>query len=179
MKILPSFSADPIKAGAGFAGVAVIVLSWPGLAQAQAQAPRPETVTWTVSAPSTDIKAGASLVLTLQGAVQDGWHVYSLKQVQDGPTPLLVSLDNNTFVTSGGVVTGSPPVKQRDDAFGFDTQFYAQPFTLSVPVRLTPKLQPGAVAIPLRVRFQTCNGAVCQPPRTVRLSATVNVQAAR
>jgi hypothetical protein len=26
------------------------------------------------------------------------------------------------------------------------------------------------------VRFQTCNGRICQPPRTVHLSATVNLQ---
>ncbi len=139
-------------------------------------AARGETVSWTVSAsPEDSIKAGSRLTLTLRGTVQDGWHLYSLKQAPDGPTPLLISLGANSVASAGGAVTGTPPIRRRDPAFGLDTQYYEQAFTLTVPVRLKPNLKPGQQAIPLNVRFQTCNGTVCQPPKTVHLSASVNL----
>lgn len=139
-------------------------------------AARGETVSWTVSAPTEDaIKPGSRLTLTLRGTIQDSWHLYSLKQAPDGPTPLLISLGANSVATAGGAVTGTAPTKRRDPAFGLNTQYYEHAFTLTVPVRLKPNLKPGQQAIPLNVRFQTCNGTVCQPPKTVRLSAPVNL----
>ena len=81
--------------------------------------------------------------------------------------------------TAEAAAESSAPVKQRDAAFGFDTQFYAKPFALTVPVRLKAGARPGPQTIPLSVRFQTCNGAVCQPPKTVHLSATIDLKAAR
>ena len=55
-----------------------------------------------------------------------------------------------------------------------DTHFYSNAFTLTLPVKL--KSKPGAgQAVPVSVRFQTCNGRICQPPKTVHLSAAVNL----
>jgi hypothetical protein len=158
---------------------ATLLLALSGAALGQEGDRRAETVTWTVSAPEAAAKPGGRLTLKVQGAVQSGWHVYSLKQAEDGPTPLLVKLQANPAATAAGAVTGTAPVRQRDAAFGFDTEFYDKDFVLTVPVRLRANLKPGPQAIPLTVRFQTCNGAVCQPPKTVRLSAAVNLQVPR
>lgn len=152
------------------------LLSSGGLALAQ-DAPRPQTVTWSVAAPAGPAKAGGKLALVVQGDVLDGWHVYSLKQAPDGPTPLLVGLAANKVAKAGGAVTESKPDKLHDAAFGFDTQFFARSFTVTVPVRLNANLKAGPQAIPLNVRFQTCNGGTCQPPKTVHLSANIDVQA--
>ena len=35
----------------------------------------------------------------------------------------------------------------------------------------------GPQQIPISVRFQTCNGHICQPPKTVKLSVPVTVRA--
>lgn len=134
----------------------------------------PDTVSWSVA--PHEAKAGGKLALTLRGTVQDGWHVYSLKQAPDGPTPLLVSLGANNAIAADGAATESKPVKQHDPAFGLDTQFYEHAFTLTVPVRFKPQAA-GQQVVPVNVRFQTCNGRICQPPKTVHLSAPVNVQA--
>jgi len=157
-----------------FAGLALGGLSLNG--NAMAQAALGETVTWSVQAPEA-AKPGAKLALTLHGSVKDGWHVYSLKQRQDGPTPLLVSLNAGSAARAAGAVTESPPNKVRDAAFGFDTQFFDRPFTLTVPVRLRADLKAGPQAVAVDVRFQTCSGGTCQPPKTVHLSATVNIAA--
>jgi hypothetical protein len=171
---MSSFLSNPIKVPLA----ALLCLVFAGAAQAQ-DGVRAETVTWAVTAPGGAALNGQRLSLIVQGTVQDGWHVYALKQADDGPTPLLVGVERNDVAQAAGAVTGSAPVKQHDAAFGFDTQFYARPFTLRVPVRLKAGAKPGPQTIPLSIRFQTCNGAVCQPPKTVHLSATLDLKAAR
>jgi DsbC/DsbD-like thiol-disulfide interchange protein len=154
----------------------IIAVAWPFAALAQ-DAARPQTVTWSVAAASEAAKPGSKLALVVQGTVLDGWHVYSLKQAPDGPTPLLVNLAANAVAGADGAVKESTPEKIHDAAFGLDTQFFAHPFTVTVPVKLKANLKPGPQAIPLNVRFQTCSGGTCQPPKTVRLSAAIDVQA--
>jgi len=154
-------------------------LSLQGAAQAQApDEPPGNTVSWTVSVqPANAVKQGSRLTLTLQGTVQDGWHVYALRQLPAGPTPLRVTLDANDVAAADGAPSGSVPAKIRDPSFGLDTEYYAHPFTLTLPLRLGSHLAAGRQSISVSVRFQTCNGRVCQPPKTVHLSAPVDVQA--
>ena len=62
-------------------------------AAAQSSDARAETVSW--SAPTITAAKGDKAKLTLNGTVLTGWHVYSLKQALEGPTPLVVTLDAN------------------------------------------------------------------------------------
>jgi hypothetical protein len=128
-----------------------------------------DTVTWSVS--QANFKRHKAL-LALSGQVQPGWHVYGLKQAPTGPTPLIVALEQNDVAKADGPVSGSPVTTYHDPAFGLDTHFYSSAFTLTLPVRLTSHAS-GAQTIPVSVRFQTCNGRICQPPKTVHLSAPV------
>ena len=150
---------------------ALFLLLFQGAALAQGA---PDTVTWTAQ-PAAAAKPGDKLKLTLTGAVQPGWHVYGLKQAPEGPTPLLVTVDANSVAAADGAVAGTPAIKFRDPAFGLDTQYYETDFSVTVPVRLKPGLAAGAQIIPVAVRFQTCNGRICQPPKTVHLNAPVNL----
>lgn len=147
----------------------------PGAALAQPDGPLgPSTVSWSVT-PIT-AKQGEPAKLTLNGTVAPGWHVYALKQLPGGPTPLLVTLETNSAAAAAGAPAGSAAKTVHDPAFDLDTQFYADAFSLTVPLRLKEHLPAGPQQVPVSVRFQTCNGRICQPPRTVHLSATVNLQ---
>src|ERR1700743_139654 len=100
-----------------------VMLTGPAAAQLGQDLAQGDKVNWSV--PSQDIAKGTGkAVLTLNGAVQPGWHVYSLKQNPNGPTPLIVKLDANPVAATGGAVQGSVPVKFHDPAFGLETQFY-------------------------------------------------------
>lgn len=163
------------------AGAAAFAAAVSGVAlEACAQSPGDlfgETVSWTLSAPSGQaVKAGGQVVLTLQGKVQDGWHVYGLTQRADGPTPLKVSLEATSTVTAAAAPKASPPVKKHDPSFGFETQYYAGPFTVDIPVKIASRAAAGRQLVAVNVRFQTCDGHICQPPKTVRLSAPIAVQ---
>jgi hypothetical protein len=133
------------------------------------------TVSWTV--PAQTVKKTGALTLTLHGQAVPGWHVYGLRQLPDGPTPLLVTVAANPVAKAAGAPTGSAPTRYLDPDFGLETQFYNGAFTISLPVRMSPRAAAGAQAIPVDVRFQTCNGRICEPPKTVRLLAPVTLQA--
>ncbi len=156
--------------------LAFLLFAVRGVAQAQSSSIPAETVSWTVSAPA-DVKSGGKVTLTLRGAVVEGWYVYSLKQQPLGPNPLHVSLGSKDLASIQGAVSESAPVKKKDPAFGFETQYFDKPFTVNVPVQVAKDLAPGQQTIPVKVSFQTCNGRICQPPKTVQLSAPVNVKA--
>jgi thiol:disulfide interchange protein DsbD len=163
---------------AGLTALAGLALHGAALAQTPDQAfgLGGDTVSWTVQ-PADNVKQGSRLAITLRGAVQEGWHVYALKQLPEGPTPLRVTLDPGAVATADGAPVGSAPSKIHDPAFDLETQFYAKAFTVTVPVRIGSHLAAGKQLIPVNVRFQTCNGRICQPPKTVRLSAPVTVRA--
>lgn len=151
----------------------LVFLNGAALAQTPGDPASAETVSWTV-APLELAKKNGHATLTLHGAVAAGWHVYSLKQLPLGPTPLVASVTANDVATADGAATGSAPTKFHDPAFDLETQFYTGQFTLTLPVRLKSQASASQQAIPVDVRFQTCNGRVCQPPKTVHLSAVVN-----
>ena len=146
----------------------------PAIVIAQETGVPAQTVSWTVQ--PQDIATPGRAELTVHGSVVPGWHVYSLKQSPEGPTPLVVSVATNDVAVADGAPTGSAPVKFHDPAFNLETQFYSNTFTLSVPVRFKSHAG-GAQAIPVDVRFQTCNGRICEPPKTVHLSAPVHLPA--
>jgi hypothetical protein len=162
--------------GAGLSVLSLASLSLAGAAQAQLSIGG-DTVAWSASTPAQAVKPGGRVKITLQGAVQSGWHVYGLQQLPDGPTPLRVSLDVSDIAAADGSPAGSPVTKLQDPSFNLQTQFYEHDFTVTAPVRIGAHAAAGQQQIPISVRFQTCNGRICQPPKTVRLSVPVNIRA--
>ncbi len=135
-----------------------------------------QTVQWSASFTSkTALAHDAKATLVLSAEVLEGWHVYALTQPPGGPTALRIALDENGIAQTAGRPSGTAPEKKYDPSFDLETQFYARSFTLYLPVRLKEHAASGWQSIPVSVRFQTCNGRECQPPRTVHLSASIEV----
>ena len=166
--------ARALRALAIGAGLTVLTLGGGAFAQPSLGA---DTVSWSASTPDQAVKAGGRVKITLRGAVQTGWHIYGLQQLPDGPTPLRVTLDTSGVAAADGQPTGTPPIKLQDPSFNLETQYYERDFTVTAPVRIGPHAAAGPQQIPISVRFQTCNGHICQPPKTVKLSVPVTVRA--
>jgi len=163
-------------AGVAFVGLAIHAAAV-SQTPAKPKSPFADTVAWSISAPAGDVKPGAKLKLSVKGAVVDGWHVYAQEQLPRGPIPLSVEVDKNAVATANGALIATPPVKAHDQSFGFETQYYDNDFTLDVPVQIDAEPATGAQQIPVSVYYQSCNGKVCHPPKTITLSAPVNVKA--
>jgi hypothetical protein len=144
-------------------------------ATASAQA-APDNVHWTVSVASggVPVKAGSDVTVDVNGSIDDGWHVYGLKQLPGGPTSLRLTVDANDTATAAGDPSESPPQKIHDPRFGLDTQFHTGTVTLHLPVRVAAAAT-GNRTLPVSVRFQLCSEGECKPPRTVHLTAPIEV----
>lgn len=170
MRVARRLRAHLESAGLGILAAVAVGLAVPGAAQVPA-----ETVQWTAAAYSKPSAGSAGAVtLELSGRVADGWHVYALKQAPGGPTPLRVTLEANGFARLAGKASGTPPQRKFDSSFGLETQFYSGSFRLYLPVRVAPQPAAGKRSIPVSVRFQTCNGRVCEPPKTIHLLAPID-----
>jgi len=160
-------------------GLALAMLAAPQLTSAQTtgnQADKNAKVAWTI-APTTVPESARRAVITLRGSVRDNWHIYAFKQRATGPLPLVVAVGSNDAAIAGGVVAGSAPTVAFDPAFGFVTPYYERSFSLTVPVRLRAGLAPGRRTVPISVRYQSCDGRVCEPPKTVQLLAPIEIGA--
>ncbi len=156
--------------------IAVALLLGAGVCASGAAQVPDQTVQWSAAVSSKSaVKHGAAATLVLSAEVLDGWHVYALTQPPGGPTALRVALDENAVARAAGRPSGTAPERKYDPSFDLETQFYARSFTLYLPVRLKEHAAVGWQSIPVSVRFQTCNGRECQPPKTVHLSASVEV----
>lgn len=156
------------------AAAASLLLATGAMAQA-ADPARAETVTWSASAGPAAVKPDGAVTVTLNAKVAEGWHVYALKQLPNGPTPLRITVDANTLASATGEPVGSPATKVHDAAFNLDTPLYSKAFTATVPLKIAAHANAGKQSVPISVRFQTCNGAICQPPKTVHLSAPITI----
>ena len=175
--ITRSRKSNPVRALRTLAiGAGLTVLTLGGVALAQPSLGA-DTVTWSASTPDQAVKPGGRVKITLRGAVQTGWHVYGLQQLPDGPTPLRVTLDASGVAAADGQPTGTTPIKLQDPSFNLETQYYERDFTVTAPARIGAHAAAGQQQIPISVRFQTCNGHICQPPKTVKLSVPVTVRA--
>lgn len=152
--------------------VAIVGVASAAIIAAQAQA---NPIQWSATAGkhTVPLKPGGTLIVAVTATIADGWHLYSLDQMEGGPTPTwIVVPDGQTFVRDGEVKEPSPTV-QFDPNFNLETRFFENSVTFIVPIKISPNAHSGANTINIDARYQTCNDRMCLPPRVVHLSATV------
>ena len=133
-------------------------------------------VSWSLNSSKKTAKAGEKFNVQLSGTVQSGWYIYSVTQGAGGPYPTRVTVAA-PFTLAGGV-RGPAPKRQMDANFGIETEKYIGGANLTVPVSVPATTAPGAQTLEVSVRFQTCNDEVCLPPKTVKVSAPIEIAAA-
>ena len=82
-------------------------------------------MTWKLQdLPAAPIKAGARFNLKLLAAVQQGWHLYSLKPMAEGPIPTRIWIaEGQPFSLAGAVQSPEPQVVQ-DPTFGMEVELF-------------------------------------------------------
>src|SRR5215467_5625556 len=51
-----------------------------------------QIVKWTATAAPQQVGGGGQLTVTLNGKIEDGWHIYSITQARGGPLPTSIML---------------------------------------------------------------------------------------
>lgn len=126
---------------------------------------------WSISSPKNiaKLKPGERATVKVQARLDSGWYIYSITQPAGGPVATQVSLESNRSFRRSGRIIGPKPKVKFDDSFGISVESYSGVVDFVIPIRVVSV--PGKRSkLVVNVRFQACNGDVCLPPRTVRLT---------
>jgi thiol:disulfide interchange protein DsbD len=136
----------------------------------------PDPVAWKLEPASpTPVKPGAVFTVKLIGKIQEGWHMYSMKPMDEGPIATRVWIPAGQPFQQSGAIKGDQPETMRDPTLDMDVELYKDAATFAVPVRVAAGTAPGAQTLVINTSYQTCNNSLCLPPKTVKVEITVTI----
>ena len=98
-----------------------------------------DPVAWKLqNPPAAPVKAGARFNVKLLAAVQDGWHLYSLKPMAEGPIPTRIWIAEGQPFSLAGAVQSPDPQVMQDASFGMEVELYEGEAVFTLPVRVAP-----------------------------------------
>jgi DsbC/DsbD-like thiol-disulfide interchange protein len=136
----------------------------------------PDPVSWQVrDAPAKPLKAGTSFAVNLAAHIQDGWHLYSMKPLAEGPIPTRIWLAEGQPFQLAGRIRATEPETIQDSSFNMEVEIYEGEAGFTLPVRVAAGAPPGIRNLVVNTSYQTCDNRVCLPPKTVRVEVPVTI----
>lgn len=120
-------------------------------------------------------KKGEPFTAQVTAQIEEGWHLYSLEEIPNGPRPTKITLAEDQLFTLAGDIEQPVPIIKFDENFGVETQFYEEAATFAVPLKVSATAKSGATTLVIQTRYQTCNDRLCLPPKTVKLEAQIEI----
>lgn len=151
------------------AGIAGFAVAEPVRAQT------PDPVHWTIGARTTPVSAGDTVSLKITAAIDPGFHVYALTQIDDGPYPLVIRAIEDASIKTSGAVRGPKPTHFPTSSFGIPVEWYTTKAVFNVPLRITSSAT-STVLARISVRYQSCSKSLCLPPNTIELTQSLTIR---
>ena len=130
----------------------------------------PNPVTWKLQdAPAKPVKAGGRFTVNVVAQIEEGWHLYSMKPLPDGPIPTRVWLPEGQPFRLAGEIKAPAPQTLQDPNFNMEVEFYEGRTVFSVPVLAASGAQADPRSMEVSASYQACNDKLCLPPRTVKI----------
>jgi thiol:disulfide interchange protein DsbD len=135
-----------------------------------------DPVAWKLqNAPASPVQAGARFNVKLLAEVQDGWHLYSLKPMAEGPIPTRIWIAGGQPFSLAGAVQSPAPMVMQDPSFGMEVELYEGEAVFALPVRVAAGAAAGAQKLVVSASYQSCNNKLCLPPKTVKVEVPVTI----
>jgi thiol:disulfide interchange protein len=134
-----------------------------------------QNVRWSLTLEPASAAPGAKVLAHLDGAIDPGWHLYSMTSAAAKPTT--IKLAPNPAVDKVRLFQAAPK-KAYDPNFQMETETYQGAANFLMELQLKPDAPAGAPEISATVRYQTCNDTVCIPPRNQVVGATLTIDPA-
>jgi thiol:disulfide interchange protein DsbD len=108
---------------------------------------------------------------TITAAIAPGWHINSVKPLDDFVIATELKLENADLVKAD-----FPPHELKDFTFSGGKKLAVYEGTIAIPFEA--KLKSGATSIKATLRYQACNDSVCLPPKSVSTEFSTTAVAA-
>jgi DsbC/DsbD-like thiol-disulfide interchange protein len=134
-------------------------------------------VKWSLKADTSTgpFKAGDQFRVQLTAEIEDGWHLYSIEEIQQGPKPTRITLAADQPFELADSIEAPDPQTALDENFGINTQFYENSVTFILPVTVAAKAPAGKRKLIVQARYQTCTDKLCLPPKLVKTEVEVEI----
>ncbi|MDF2453614.1 MAG: thiol:disulfide interchange protein [Bacteroidota bacterium] len=95
--------------------------------------------------------------------IDDGWHMYSLNEVKDGPLPTVFKFEKSSEYELVGKVKQSAPIKEFDKVFEVNVEYYEHKATFTQRIKLKTDKK---IKITGTYEYQVCTDTKCDlsPP---------------
>jgi DsbC/DsbD-like thiol-disulfide interchange protein len=135
-----------------------------------------DPVVWKLQDPPTaPVKAGARFNVKLLADVQEGWHLYSLKPMAEGPIPTRIWIAEGQPFSLAGAVQSPDPQVIEDPSFGMEVELYEGEAVFTLPLRVASGATPGPQKLVVSASYQSCNNKLCLPPKTVKVELPIAI----
>lgn len=113
-----------------------------------------EPVKWSISAKMTSEKEG---IVTIKANIESGWHIYGFTMPESGPIPTTVTFDKTTGIKFITELTASHnPIQAGNENYWTQRIRFTRKFIITGE---KPHIE-------ANVRYMSCNGNSCMPPRS-------------
>lgn len=121
-----------------------------------------DPVKWNVEL--SKITADGKATITYEATIDKGWHMYSTKEVTDGPVPTTFMLtDTEGVKIESDINPRSRVIEQFEPAFNVTVGWYEDKATFQQQVKISDKDNFTLIG---SIRYMTCNNQNCLPPTT-------------
>lgn len=117
------------------------------------------------------IQSNGTVTITLTASIDETWHMYDVKEPENGPVPTSVKFTNLQNATvSGELVSKSKPIRKFEQAFGMELSFYEKVAVFQQNLKV--KDVNAQVVAEGSVEYMCCDDQMCLPPTKAKFSLT-------
>lgn len=134
-----------------------------------------DAVKWTLRTDGA-ARAGGKVKAVLHASIREGWHLYSMKELDGGPRPTRISLAGGRPFMLAGRIEAPEPLVLHDGNFDMDVEFYVGSADFTLPLAVAADARPGKQTLTVTAHYQACNDRMCLPPKSVTVEAPVELK---
>ncbi|MBI3271368.1 MAG: hypothetical protein HYZ53_20420 [Planctomycetes bacterium] len=172
LKLLLRVQAPPAGAGPG-PGPAPAIGTGPvpgpgpgGIVQVPVPPAVPEpTVRVRPRADRAEARAGEWVEARFAFAVKKGYHVYSTREIKDGPLPTSIQVKQGQHLTALGGPIEPAPHKEFDEGFKLEVETHAGEFEVAQRFRVAADAPQGPLVLGGQLRYMSCGEGSCVPDK--------------
>ncbi|MFN7919063.1 MAG: cytochrome c biogenesis protein CcdA [Bryobacteraceae bacterium] len=135
-----------------------------------------DPVKWTAKADPAKVAPGGHVLITMEAAIEPGWHLYSVT-TPPGPIPTKIRLMENPRASAVKLYQPKPN-KKFDPNFQAESETYDEKVAFVIEAEVAGSSLPGPLDLVAQARYQACNEKTCLRQKTKTATATVEVDAA-
>lgn len=120
-------------------------------------------------------RAGEVIEVQVIFSIDQGWHIYGMDEIENGPIPTSVKIFGEA-IKKQGIAIEPDPIVSYDDGFEMDIPHHDGRTIITIPLQLKDNVELGEIQLIAEATYQSCNNTVCYPPMDQSIEFTVIIE---